>query len=76
MRALFVTVNEQFPNIEEEPEEDGPSDVIKVALVGRPNVGKSTLANALIGEERFVTSDVPGTTRDSISANIENFPHQ
>ncbi len=73
VRALFVTVNEQFPNIEEEPEEDGPSDVIKVALVGRPNVGKSTLANALIGEERFVTSDVPGTTRDSISANIEKF---
>ena len=73
VRALFVTIDEQFPHIEEEPEEDGPSDVIKVALVGRPNVGKSTLANALIGEERFVTSDVPGTTRDSISANIEKF---
>ncbi len=73
VRALFSNIDEQFPHIEEEPEEDGPSDVIKVALVGRPNVGKSTLANALIGEERFVTSDVPGTTRDSISANIEKF---
>jgi len=73
VRALFANIDEQFPHIEEEPEEDGPSDVIKVALVGRPNVGKSTLANALIGEERFVTSDVPGTTRDSISANIEKF---
>jgi len=73
VRALFVNIDEQFPHIEEEPEEDGPSDVIKVALVGRPNVGKSTLANALIGEERFVTSDIPGTTRDSISANIEKF---
>ncbi len=77
VRALFVKIEEQFPHIEEElkvgQEEEGSSDVIKVALVGRPNVGKSTLANALIGEERFVTSDIPGTTRDSISANIEKF---
>lgn len=73
VRDLFEKVDEQFPLVEKEPEEEGPSDIIKVALVGRPNVGKSTLANALIGEERFVTSDIPGTTRDSISANIEKF---
>jgi GTP-binding protein len=73
VRALFAKIEEQFPYIEEESENDGPSNVIKVALVGRPNVGKSTLANALIGEERFVTSDIPGTTRDSISARIEKF---
>ena len=73
VRALFEKVEKEFPDVEEEMHEDGPSDVIKVALVGRPNVGKSTLANALIGEERFVTSDIPGTTRDSISANIEKF---
>ncbi len=73
VRDLFAKLDEQFPIVENEIEEVGPSDVIKVALVGRPNVGKSTLANALIGEERFVTSDIPGTTRDSISANIEKF---
>jgi GTP-binding protein len=73
VRALFTKIEEQFPRIEKESENDGSSDVVKVALVGRPNVGKSTLANALIGEERFVTSDIPGTTRDSISVQIEKF---
>src|SRR5437763_7949188 len=44
---------------------------IKVAIVGRPNVGKSTLANALLGEERMVTFDEPGTTRDAIYVDFE-----
>jgi len=77
VRALFEKIDALFPNSDEEQDEEmaenRPADVIKVALVGRPNVGKSTLANALIGEERFVTSDIPGTTRDSVSANIEKF---
>ncbi len=49
----------------------GDQAVVRVAIAGRPNVGKSTLVNALLGEERFITSDIPGTTRDSIPARVE-----
>ena len=51
------------------PEE--PEGVIKLAVVGRPNVGKSTLVNRLLGEERMLACDLPGTTRDSIAAPFE-----
>jgi GTP-binding protein len=44
---------------------------VRVAFVGRPNVGKSTLVNRLLGEERMIASDVPGTTRDSIAVDLE-----
>ena len=56
-----------------QPGQQGKDDegVIRVAIAGRPNVGKSTLANALLDEERFITSDVPGTTRDSIAVRVE-----
>ena len=53
---------------EEEEEED---DRIKVAFIGRPNAGKSSLLNRLVGEERVIVSDVAGTTRDSVDVDIE-----
>lgn len=53
-----------FPQIEEESENDNTS----IAIVGRPNVGKSSLVNALLGHERTIVSNVPGTTRDAIDS--------
>ncbi len=52
-------------------EEARPKGDVRLAVVGRPNVGKSTFVNALIGEERFVVSEVPGTTRDAIDTRLE-----
>jgi GTP-binding protein len=53
----------------EEPEED--TDRLRLAIIGRPNVGKSTLVNRLLGEERVMAFDQPGTTRDTISVMLE-----
>lgn len=60
------------PPAEEEPLEEGEHDHrIKLAIVGRPNVGKSTLINTLMGEERVIAFDLPGTTRDAIEIDFD-----
>ena len=56
---------------EDEPEAEQDPSVIKLAVAGRPNVGKSTLINTWLGEERLVAFDLPGTTRDAISVPFE-----
>ena len=59
----------QFP---EETEEEEETDVVSVAIVGKPNVGKSSLLNRILGEERVIVSNVAGTTRDAIDSYFEN----
>jgi GTP-binding protein len=60
---------EHFPPVEEEEEDE---DIIRVAVIGKPNVGKSSLINRILGEERVIVSDIAGTTRDAIDTPFEN----
>ena len=63
---LLDTIVAHLPTIPEEPE----SDAVRIAIVGRPNVGKSSLLNALLREERAIVSPIPGTTRDAIDTEL------
>jgi len=63
MGDLLDKIYEYFP---EERDEDIDEHIIKVAVIGKPNAGKSSLINKILGEERVIVSDIPGTTRDAI----------
>jgi GTP-binding protein len=68
---LLDVIVEALPPEDEEAEEEEDEDVVRVAIVGRPNVGKSSLLNAILGFERSIVSEVPGTTRDAIDTEME-----
>lgn len=68
VRGLIELALDAYPEAQESGSEN---DVLKVAIVGRPNVGKSTMINALLGEERVIAFDQPGTTRDAIYVDFE-----
>ena len=68
VRSLIEEILRPFPDPEEN---EGKADERKVAIVGRPNVGKSTMINSLLGEERVIAFDQPGTTRDAIFVDFE-----
>ena len=64
---MLDEIVKHFP---EPKEEDAEDDVIKVALIGKPNVGKSSLINKILGEDRVIVSDIAGTTRDAIDTDV------
>ncbi|HUQ92314.1 MAG TPA: ribosome biogenesis GTPase Der [Bryobacteraceae bacterium] len=70
LEELLDHVTAGFSSVEEAEEPAGPLQ-IKVAIIGRPNVGKSTLLNTLVGEERSIVSPVAGTTRDAVDETVE-----
>ena len=65
---VLDAIYEEFPETEKEDDDE----TIKVAIIGKPNVGKSSLVNKILGENRVIVSDIAGTTRDAIDSNFEN----
>ncbi|HRP87899.1 MAG TPA: ribosome biogenesis GTPase Der [Gammaproteobacteria bacterium] len=71
VRALMDAVLAPFPGPDESDVPERAEETIRVAVIGRPNVGKSTLINRMIGEDRLVAYDLPGTTRDAVEVPFE-----
>ncbi len=67
---VLDAITDALPPAEPEPEDE--AEIPRVAIVGRPNVGKSSLVNAVLGADRMIVSDIPGTTRDAIDSEVEH----
>ncbi len=65
-------LDEIYNNLPEDIDENYDEDLVKVAIIGKPNVGKSSLVNKILGEERVIVSDIAGTTRDAVDSYFEN----
>ncbi len=73
---LLDAITEVLPPPDGEEEVDTTPGIPRIAIVGRPNVGKSSLVNAILGQDRVIVSDIPGTTRDTIDTEVEHEGHR
>ena len=69
--SLIEKISDDWPSADERAILEPDSGRIKISVVGRPNVGKSTLVNQILGNDSMITSDIPGTTRDSVTFNFK-----
>ncbi len=74
-KAMGDLLDKIIAALPEAPEDTDDDDTIRIAVIGRPNVGKSSFVNKMFGEERMVVSDVPGTTRDSVDTPLTYHGH-
>ena len=74
-KAMGDLLDKIIAALPEAPEDTDDDDTIRIAVIGRPNVGKSSFVNKMFGEERMVVSDVPGTTRDSVDSPLTYHGH-